>query len=121
MQIKIRNKAPDKLKTVYISEKSNEKYIRMLLLLNNNLMQLHNVPYNEILIQYEHPDSNEFSHIYFEPNAPMLNDDLYYINTVFVQYITYGRITKENMERANSVWKKLKNDAGVTQEDNINT
>lgn len=113
--------APQK-KLILLST-TNDKFVRKLVFLHNNLTQYYNISYQEVMIVYDKAifvmiDPTPL--IYFEPTVDMdlfkTNEEphLYNIYRMLDKYLTTGLITPLDMQYANTVWLWLKEKAGIT-------
>jgi len=110
------------IKSLYVSNKLNNKFLRKLIFLHNNLMQYAGYSYREIIVRPEGTGLRQDgplpaweSIVYYDPSIiipPSANRNLRIYN-ILDKYLTDGKITKQDMEYANEVWRWLKDKAGI--------
>lgn len=101
------------------------KFLNKLLLLHNNLVQYNVIPYDEVLIEFEHiltgskvipttPTTEML--VYYMPKSSYISEkkapkDAHIIFKILSKYIETGIIKKEDMELANTIWKDIQKEA----------
>jgi len=104
--------APEKR---FLSKYNNEKFVRKLVFLHNNLMQYYNISWEEVMMVYRQAIfvlNDPTPLIYYKPTILMTNFNekphLYQIWKVLEKYTTTGILTELDMKYANTVWQWLK-------------
>lgn len=109
-------------KKLILPHTTNEKFVRKLVFLHNNLTQYYNISYQEVMIVYDKASfvmTGPTPLIYFEPNGMDMKshtDEKHWvaIYNLLDKYLTTGLITQLDMQYANTVWLWLKEEAGIT-------
>lgn len=100
--------------TIECTDGLRKKYIERLVFLFNNLVQYYGVAYKETILKYKTILGDDESIVLYNPVLPsQRNEEIDYVYGVLDTYITSGILTSESMVRANELWNKLKQRAGV--------
>lgn len=104
--------------TIVIDSKEGlrKKYVEKLVFLFNHLVQYYNINYKEHLVKYKTPLGYEESVIWYNPINPTdRNEEVDYLYGILDKYLTYGILSSHSMLRANEMWNKLKERAGIVE------